>query len=351
MTTATQQQQHYPAELRARYAEALSTNPRTRIRNIANVMGVSELELVAANCGSIESTLLVEPAQDILHELGTLGQVMALTRNDWCVHERHGRYEEVRAGKTMGIVLGPDIDLRLFLSEWKTTLAVADGTRLSLQFFDTAGQAIHKVYCTEATDMAAYQALVEKFTDPQPSWPTVVPFVAPADQTLPVAPAELRPAWLAMQDTHEFFPLLKRMNVTRLTALRGVGVDLAQQVPNDTIENMLHAVVEADISLMCFVGNRNLVQIHSGPIKELLRTGQWFNILEPHFNLHLDTTVIATTWIVNKPTKDGWLTSLECFTEQGEMIVQFYGSRKPGIPELSAWRELLVSYCPQPLAA
>lgn len=337
--------------LRDRYAQAMAETPKARIRNVAQAMGVSELELVVANCGTIKSTLLREPAQDIFRELGTLGTVMALTRNDNCVHERHGRYEEIRAGKTMGIVLGPDIDLRLFFGEWKTAVAVNDGGRLSLQFFDKAGGAIHKVYCTNATDLDAYQTLVEKFKEPAPSWPAVVPFVAPPDQTLPQAPAELRPQWLAMKDTHEFFPLLQRMNVTRLTALQGVGVDLAQIVPNDTVEQMLQAVVDRDIAMMCFVGNRSLIQIHSGPIKKLLRTGQWFNILEPHFNLHLDTSAIDVTWIVNKPTKDGWLTSLECFDKNGDMIAQFYGARKPGIPELAEWRKLLVGYCPEPLAA
>src|SRR3546814_2185961 len=79
------------------------------------------MELVAAGCGGIESTLLTEPAQDIFKELGTLGTVKALTRNEWCVHERNGRYEDIRAGKSMGIVVGPDIDLRMFRSEEHTS--------------------------------------------------------------------------------------------------------------------------------------------------------------------------------------------------------------------------------------
>ncbi|HEX2517953.1 MAG TPA: ChuX/HutX family heme-like substrate-binding protein, partial [Castellaniella sp.] len=138
---------------------------------------------------------------------------------------------------------------------------------------------------------------------------------------------------------------------SRLTALRDVGADLAQTVPNDQVERMLHDVVDQRISIMCFVGNRSMVQIHSGPIKTLRRAGPWFNVLEPHFNLHLDTTAIDVTWIVNKPSKDGWLASLECFDASGDMIVQFYGARKPGIAELASWRKLLVSYCPVPLAA
>src|SRR5690606_15085530 len=105
---------------------------------------------------------------DIFKELGSLGRVMALTRNNWCVHERHGRYEDIRAGKTMGLVLGPDIDLRMFFGPWQYSWAVNDTGRLSVQFFDKEGQAIHKVYMTDESDVAAYHALVEKYTDSDP---------------------------------------------------------------------------------------------------------------------------------------------------------------------------------------
>ncbi|MCK9507873.1 MAG: hemin-degrading factor [Pigmentiphaga sp.] len=337
--------------LRERYAQLKEQNPKARIRNLARELSVSEMELVAAGCGGIEPVLLTEPAQDIFKELGSLGRVMALTRNEWCVHERHGKYEDIRAGKVMGIVLGPDIDLRMFFSSWKHTFAVNDDGRLSIQFFDTAGAAVHKVYVTEDTDLDAYHALVAKFTHPAPEWPTVVADSPKADETVAEAPAQLREDWLAMQDTHDFHGLLKRHNVARLTALRGAGTDLAQQVPNDVAERMLHQVAERDIAFMCFVGNAGMIQIHSGPVKKLMRTGPWFNVLEPHFNLHMDTTAIASTWIVNKPTSDGWVTSIECYADNGDLIAQFFGARKPGVPELADWRELLVDYCPAPLAA
>ncbi|MCC2595048.1 hemin-degrading factor [Pusillimonas sp. MFBS29] len=337
--------------LRERYALLKQQNPKARIRNLAQEMSVSEMELVAAGCGQIESVLLKAPAQDIFKELGSLGRVMALTRNDWSVHERHGQYEDIRAGKVMGIVLGPDIDLRMFFSSWKYTFAVNDDGRLSLQFFNAAGMAIHKVFITDESDVVAYHELVARFTDPNPVWPVATAEPPKADETLPEVPAGLREDWLAMQDTHEFFQLLKRHNVARLTALRGVGVDLAQQIDNDGAERVLTDVAERNIPFMCFVGNSGMVQIHSGPIKKLLRTGPWFNVLEPHFNLHLDTTAIASTWVVNKPTSDGWVTSLECYSPDGELIVQFFGARKPGVPELTSWRQLLVEYCPEPLAA
>lgn len=337
--------------LREQYRAAAEQQPKARIRTLAAHLGVSELELVAAQAGDVKATALRTPPQDIFRELGSLGRVMALTRNEHCVHERHGRYEDIRAGKSMGIVLGPDIDLRVFFSDWAHAWAVESGGRKSLQFFDRAGMAVHKVYLTPESDAAAWDVLVEQFTDSRPEWPVPQPLQKVEADTVEQAPPTLREEWLAMQDTHEFFQLLKRNRVERLTALRDVGADLAQQVPVDTAERMLNDVAAADIAFMCFVGNHGMIQIHSGPVKQVRRTGPWFNVLEPHFNLHLDTQAIDRAWVVNKPTVDGWVTSLECFSRDGEMIVQFFGARKPGQPELPQWRALLESYCPTPLAA
>jgi len=341
----------HAVQLRAQYDAVAARSPKLRIRNIATELGVSELELVAAGAGGGRVVALRTPPQDVFRELGSLGRVMALTRNEWCVHERKGHYDDIRAGKTMGIVLGPDIDLRVFFRDWAHTWAVEIEDRTSLQFFDRAGTAVHKVYLTPESDRAAWGALVKQYTDGHPTWPVLEPLAERAGNLADVAPPALRKDWLAMQDTHEFFELLKRHGVARLTALRDVGPDLAQQVPVDTAERMLNDVAAADVPFMCFVGNHGMIQIHSGPIKNLRRTGPWFNVLDPHFNLHLNTEAIDRAWVVNKPTADGWVTSLECFSSDGEMIVQFFGARRPGQPELPQWRALLESYCPTPLAA
>lgn len=339
------------AVLRARYEALAAEEPGLRRRNMAERLGVSELEVVAAHCGDVDAILLKSPPQVIFRELGRLGRVMALTRNDHCVHERHGQYEDIKAGEQMGIVLGPDIDLRVFFSDWASTLAVNEAGRRSLQFFDSAGTALHKVFLTDASDVRAYEALVAQFAEPAPQFPEVRPLGPKARPANGPLSHTFRDDWLAMKDTHEFHCLLKRHDVARLHALEGVGPDLAQKVSNDQAERMLTDVAERDIPFMCFVGNHGIIQIHSGPVKALRRTGPWFNVLEPHFNLHLDTTGIVSTWVVNKPSEDGWITSLECFDDRDELIVQFFGVRKPGVPELASWRSLMMSYCTVPLAS
>lgn len=338
------------AELRARNEALAAAKPGLRARNLAQELGVSEAEWVAAGCAGVKATELHGQPQAIFRELGTLGPVMALTRNDWCVHERHGAYLDIQADGPVGLVLGADIDLRVFFSCWKSAWAVEQDGRHSLQFFDGAGVAVHKVYRTEATDVAAYDALVAKFAG-ESRWPETTPYAAAVDAPQVDDAAAWREAWLGMQDTHEFFPLLRKFKVSRLAALAAAGEDLAQTVPADAVERMLESAAQSGLSIMCFVGNRGMIQIHTGPVQQLRRTGPWYNVLDPKFNLHLDTTAIESAWVVNKPTSDGWVTSLELYSSTGDLIAQFFGERNPGKPELSAWRELMMGLCRVPLAA
>ncbi|NLY65357.1 MAG: hemin-degrading factor [Alcaligenaceae bacterium] len=339
-------------KLRERCIELQKQEPKLRIRNIAEKLGVSEMELVAAGCCGVESVYLGSDTKEVFKELKTLGEVMILTRNEWCVHERHGSYEDVQVGKgSIGIVLGPDIDLRMFFSCWKTAWGVNQDGRRSIQFFDETGTAIHKVYCTENTSIPAYDALLAKYKADLATLPAVTAATDAVTEYAAQAPEQLRDNWLGMKDTHEFFPLLKKWNISRIAALQAAGNDLAQQLGKDAVEQMLQLSVEREIPIMCFVGNRGMVQIHSGVVKKLLRTGPWFNILDPAFNMHLNTEAIDSVWAVNKPTRDGWVTSIEVYEKSGELIVQFFGVRKPGVPELTEWRTLLESLCKEPLAA
>ncbi len=69
---------------------------------------------MAAQCGEIRSRRLDDPPRAIFEQLPQLGEVMALTRSAWCVHERHGQYATPGQEGPVGLVLGSDIDLRAF---------------------------------------------------------------------------------------------------------------------------------------------------------------------------------------------------------------------------------------------
>ncbi len=355
-------QNHRVSTIHKLYQQLATASQNKRARDVAKDLGITEAQWVASQCGGLRSIPLAGKPLDIFSQLGRLGRVMALTRNPWCVHERHGSYLNIRPHMPVGLVLGPDIDLRMFFSTWSHVWAVEESGRSSLQFFDQAGDAIHKVYCTAHSHASEYVSIVGEYASAEAIWP--VPVMYPADvvqheldemNPLGEHPAgnrglgRFRQAWLAMKDTHDFYPLLKTFNISRTGALKAAGEDLAKRITPEAVEDLLYCVARSGLPIMCFVGNRGMLQIHSGSVLNIRRTGRWLNILDVDFNLHLDTTKIDSAWIVRKPTVDGWVTSMELFAQTGELIVQFFGARKPGIPEQTAWTDLLTALSLEPL--
>src|SRR5690606_18477033 len=149
--------------LKEKWNALKAEQPHLRIRNAADALGVSEGELLSTNVG--ESVTVLKPDfAGILSEVESLGKVMALTRNDECVHERKGVYLNGDFSSPHAqLFVGDDIDLRIFLSEWKFAFAVVEGDKKSLQFFGKDGMAIHKIYLTKDSNPEAFDTLVEKF--------------------------------------------------------------------------------------------------------------------------------------------------------------------------------------------
>lgn len=333
------------AELSERWNQLRSEKPTLRIRDAAVALGVSEAELVELGVGKT-ATPLTNDWRALLSDMPTVGRVMCLTRNEHCVHERHGRFEDVQVG-AHAIVLGPDIDLRLFLSNWRYGFAVREplkqGERLSLQFFDPAGDAVHKIYATEETDRPAFEALIARHRADVPATLALVPRAADAvdrpDSEIDLD--GLRQAWRAMTDTHEFFGILTKFKVGRVQALRLAGEEFSRELPARSMRAALEAASGQAVPIMIFVGNRGCIQIHTGPIERLLDVPGWFNIVDPTFNLHLRDAGVARVFSVRKPTDDGIVTSIEAFDAHDRNILLMFGARKPGKPELEEWRSLV----------
>lgn len=339
------------AELKTRFDTFKQESPDIRIRNAAQSLEVSEAELVACQMGE-EVTRLLSQAEDILKSIETFGKVMALTRNEACVHERKGVYENPQFfthGKMQtGLFVNPDIDLRLFMSHWVHVFAVVEktkaGPRRSVQFFDKAGDALHKIYLTNHSDAGAFDTLVEKFkSDDQSTALDLQPYEAKKD----VRPDDeidwkgFRQTWENLKDTHDFFPMLRKYGVERIQGFRQIGNDFAYEVETSAARCAIEQARDNGCEIMVFTGNRGCIQIHTGTVKKLVDHGSWFNILDPDFNLHLNEDLIASSWVSRKPTVDGMVTAVEVFDKSGEIIATLFGKRKPGEPELELWREIV----------
>ncbi|MGC0154872.1 hemin-degrading factor [Chromobacterium vaccinii] len=331
------------SQLWDRYLTLKASQPKLRARDAAELLDVSECELLAADPAALP---LKAEWPEILASLAPLGRVMALTRNHACVHETKGDYANVEIDGKVGLAINPVIDLRIFLFHWRHGFALRSetprGVQRSLQFFDRHGEAVHKVYLTADSDVAAFDELVARFAAPAAAL-TLEPVAAAATEQPDEAIDRdaFQAEWQSLADVHAFHPFLRRWQVSRRQGFRLAPAGQAWRVREDAIEQLLRRAAATETPIMVFAGNRGMIQIHTGPVRNVQVVGDWLNVLDPDFNLHLRTDLIAEAWITRKPGDNGVVTSLELFDEAGESLATFFGERKPGRPERAEWVKLL----------
>jgi putative hemin transport protein len=332
-----------------------------RAKEAAESRGFSEGQAVAAHVGSHDFAPKATPLRshwiELLQALEPCGPLMALTRNESTVHEKTGVYQKITGGGAMGLALGADIDLRLFLNHWHAGFAVtelsanpAQRAQHSLQFFNQHGLAVHKIFPGEATDLDQWQAIAAAFAVHDEQAGVFLP-LRPCTCVLPQHPDEAVDAaalcddWSTLKDTHDFFGMLKKHSVERQQSFRLAEGRFTERLASHAALDVLQEAAFEHLPLMCFVSNPGCIQIHSGPVQRIepmnIRGAAWVNVIDPQFNLHLREDHIQTAWAVSKPTADGMVTSVELFDHQGELMTQFFGVRKPGQAEDPQWRDLV----------
>ncbi|GLR62701.1 hemin-degrading factor [Marinospirillum insulare] len=296
----------------------------------------------------------VWPLKDILavlKALPSLGRVLALTRNQGVVNEYKGIYPKPQLGEAgqhaAGIFLDiGGLDLRLFMGHWHWGCAIeeetAKGKRLSLQFFDKHGSAVHKIFSLEETDLAAWQQLVNEqaITDKTAALPSFTP-AEPVAHPAPVSPNQVAEEWRQMKDVHQFFSLIRRHRITRFSAVQAVPEDLSREVSVDAFQQVVDATAEQKMEIMIFVGSRGCVQIYTGKTQGIKPMRGWLNIFEENFTLHANPDSFFRAFVTRKPQSSGWVTSLEVFDKFGTLLLQMYAKREENGPEQAAWTELL----------
>ncbi|PID37349.1 MAG: hemin-degrading factor, partial [Pseudomonadales bacterium] len=292
----------------------------------AKALGVSEFELLLS---LPYSRYMGQDFQEVLESLAQFSKLESITRNDYAVSEKTGKYENLKVHGRMGILLNVGgLDLRYFMSKWKHMLAVDDTSKPnrpihSIQFFDEQGNAVNKIYLKSLDELSDWQALITQ---------TINKF---ADK------AESATIELAELEQHQDWQFKQLSDDDKQTLQDKWG--MAKQLTVNAIEPMLNLVKDKQLSLMTFVGNTGLVQIQTGTLNTIKRMGYWINILDKDhndFTLHLKDGAVAQLWCVKRPTKDGLVTCVEAFDDKGRTIVTFFGQRQEGEPENANWVEI-----------
>ncbi|MBB5073576.1 putative hemin transport protein [Bartonella callosciuri] len=322
-----------------------------RNRDFAVSIGISEAELVAAYCIMGQAKRLQTDVATLLESAPQLGTVMALTRNEYAVHEITGCFEKIVQNEHVPITLG-EIDLRIFPKQWKfgfeyDVIVLGKPTK-SLQFFDQYGVAILKIYSQDTTNMEEWRKLIEKLLhkDQSPVLDVLPTPISTQYDTTELDVEQFRNRWRNMTDVHQLHEIISEFKISRHDAVKYAGREFANELKLEAIEMMLSQVSQQEIPIMCFVGNRGCIQIFSGQVKNIKQMGPWLNVLDHKFDLHLLISGIESVWCVRKPTCDGYISSLEVFDKNGEMIIQFFGMRKEGQKEREDWCLLLSNLPP-----
>ncbi|MBC6367716.1 hemin-degrading factor [Algoriphagus sp. AK58] len=337
--------------LKAAWNELKVSQPQLRIRDAAKKLGVSEAELLVTGIGEQVVRLNADFANQVL-DFPKLGKVMALTRNEGCVLEHKGTFQKIdlmgASTNQIATVIGP-IEQRIFFSAWRFGFAVSNetssGPQSSLQYFDKEGNAVLKVFLQESSDYEAAEQFLQSFRDEnQNSQIELGKFEAPVYSTRGELDfSAFSQDWENMKDTHDFFGMLRKYKLNRLDAVKWIDDKWAYEVDRLSARKVLEVASSTQLPIMIFAGNKGNIQIHQGKVKTIRQLGDWLNVMDPEFNLHLNEAEVASAYVVHKNTTEGLVSALELFDHSGEMVAQFFGLRKPGIPQKPEWKALLDS--------
>src|SRR5690606_6070089 len=108
------------------------------------------------------------------------------------------------------------IDLRIFPKHWVHAFAVSkqdgENTRLSLQFFDSAGEAVHKIHLRPVSNVEASNQFVAEVLseDQSPNIEIISHSDEPKADLQSVDVSLLREQWAGLTDVHQFIGLLRK---------------------------------------------------------------------------------------------------------------------------------------------
>jgi len=353
------------ASLAERYDALRAEQPKLQLRDAAKTLNVSEADLLAVGIGKTVTRLLEgeNVPREIMRRALDLGTVMALTRNDNGVLERTGvatrlkpqeeivgldadkeKEREARLRNIAGGYLGGEIDLRFTFKNWKYAFAVVqpgkDGavTR-SLQFFDTHGDAAHKIYVKSEAGVPVFDKLVAEFRNPVQSAElkaAPAPAKAAEKPDSAVDIKEFQLAWNELTDVHQFNRLLSEFGVSREQAMRLAPASAVQRVTPLAVRQLLEESARQKLDIMAFLGNASTIQIFSGKVNKVQEAGGWFNVLDPDFNLHLRDQAFNSGYVI----KRAGVTSVEFFDKNGDLVVSFFGVRERNKPQPQSWVDM-----------
>lgn len=265
----------------------------------------------------------------LLRVLPKLGTVRAQTANVHALLEVEGRYAACERLGPMAQCRGERIDLRLLFPAWHAAYALEQATPQGLQrsvhIFDAEGAAVHALHLGAEASPATFTALRRDLRCPEATDPSFAsPTRPPSASRMPCVPV-LRPqllkAWGQLRDSHDFFAMLRRLQLRRYEALRLAEGLYTRRIPPQQVEVVMHHAQQRDLVLSFDVRSRGAIALYSSQIDTLSRCGEGLQLRHSRFRLRLSDQAVASAWVVRRQTRGGLTYSLELYDAQHVLIL------------------------------
>ncbi|MBX3180084.1 MAG: hypothetical protein KF886_22260 [Candidatus Hydrogenedentes bacterium] len=282
--------------------------------------------------------------QDLLAELHRLGDVSTLTGNGVAMHLATGQYDPIRGDGPHALVLNEGLDLRLFPGRWEFGVAIRPGGAdpAGFAFFDASGALVHRVLLTPSSNLDEFDDIVSQFQGEKPAFSPSKEESSPPAPPAPETGAALLEDWRALTDTHDFSRMLNKHQVSRTDALRLAEGEFTARLDLAGYSSLFGTLLEDEISVVLFVLNDGCVQISTGALREVDRSGELLHLVEKDSRTLIALSGVNEAWRVSKPTDHGVMHSLELYGPEGEPVVYIFGARaEDSDTNINKWNDSL----------
>ena len=247
--------QNFDQSLKERLADYRKTNPKAYLRSVASELGSNEASLIVfeEECAFLD---LSKGLLSLLNEVKALGQLTAITRNDFAVSEFTGEILAIEDRGKVIIIHMSNAKIEISATQIALGLLVIKESRNSVQFYDKYGDSAVKFFIKDD------QADITALSRAEYSHSSHSSFEDRADRA--VRPFE-------------------------------IGSEIKKQVGLVRTLIERHADLEKEIGIV--VANYAVVQSFAGEIYKVVDARGWFNILDTNYNLHLKDKEIEEVYM------------------------------------------------------
>jgi putative hemin transport protein len=296
-----------PKRIREEFSRLLEAQPEAGLRKSAAQLKITEAELVAAHSGEGPVIRLNDDYEGQLNGLKKLGEVVAVTRSPHVIHEVRGCYPDARIFGKQGLMVSDTIDLRLRMDHWAAdsqfALTIADKLSILMNGDRRCTGSLRPMHPILPPGRPGKAPMPLKSNHRYLKWPWWTRLRKTKQSNLSRSPIRNRKpetrfvkssermcvrAWDALKDAHDFIPMLDHLGIERLAALRLAGEPYARRLSKEALIRLLKQAQKTALPIMVFAYSRGCTQIYSGILGQVEEFGEWLNVLDPGFNLHLD---------------------------------------------------------------